>query len=57
MHFSGRNFDRLEVVIQAAALVFNEKSLYFCEFKKVISLSVALFKVSNPCITTLFLFT
>ena len=30
----GRNFDKLGVVIHAAALVFREISLYFAEFKK-----------------------
>ena len=38
IHSSGRNLARFKVVIQAAALVFNEKFLYFWEFKKVISL-------------------
>ena len=55
MHFSGRNFERFFVVIHATALVFNEKDLYFCEFKKVISLGVALIRDSNPYIYKSFL--
>ena len=42
IHFSGKNFERLGDVMQAAALVFNDKSLYLAEFKKVISLFLAL---------------
>ena len=43
-----RYFDKLDVVMHAAALVFNEKSLYFWEFKKVISFDVAFVNDSRP---------
>ena len=41
MQLFGRNFERPFVVIHAIALVFKEKSLYFAEFRKVISFVVA----------------
>ena len=57
IHFSGRNFVRFVVVIQAAALVFKDKFLYLMEFRKVISFLLALINDSKPYISMLFLFT
>jgi len=48
MHSLGRNFERLDVVIQAKALVFKDKFLYLLEFKKVISFFDALDSDSIP---------
>ena len=45
-----RNLERLGDVKQAAAFVLSEKFLYLLEFKKVISLLVALSKDSKPYI-------
>ena len=47
--------ERLDEVIQAAALVLKDKSLYLLEFKKVMSFLLALINDSNPCISILFL--
>ena len=43
-----RHFERFIDVMQAAAFVFNDISLYLLEFKKVISFLPALFRDSKP---------
>ena len=53
MHCSGRNFEKLEVVIHAAAFVLYDTSLYLLEFKKVKSFFVAFDKFSIPLILIL----
>ena len=54
MHLSGRNWERLNEVIHAAAFVFKAKSLYLLEFKKVILFFSALDKDSISKISKLF---
>ena len=56
IYYVRKNLDKLGEVIQAAAFVFKDSSLYLFEFKNVISLFVAFVSDSKPYIFRLFLF-
>ena len=47
MQLLGRYLERLEDVMQANALVFNEMSLYLTEFRKVKSFDLAKTKLAT----------